>query len=96
MRGRTNAAGGGGLETAKVIISANYQLFRVCYTDGGSKAQVMNVNTPNVVIHPAKNTVLCVDGQDFYLSGDIEHVDINGMLNGYLLFVYGDGEVSDE
>lgn len=95
MNGRTNAAGGGGLETAKVIISANYQLFRVCYTDGGSKAQVMNVTTSNVVIHPLKNSLLCVEGEELSLSGDVEYVNIDGILNGYLLFVRGEGEVSD-
>ena len=94
MRGRTNA-GGGGAETVTVIISARYQLFRVCYTDGGSEVQVMNVNTPNVVIHPAKNTLLCVEGEELSLSGDVEYVNIDGILNGYLLFVREEGEVSD-
>jgi len=55
----------------------------------------MNVNTPNVVIHPAKNSLLCVEGEELSLSGDVEHVNIDGILNGYLLFVRGEGEVSD-
>ncbi len=94
MRGRTNA-GGGGAETVTVTISARYQLFRVCYTDGGSEVQVMNVTTSNVVIHPLKNSLLCIDGQELSTSGDVEYVDIQGTLRNYLFFVHGDGGVSD-